>query len=317
MRVFICSTCYDLIDTRAELEAFLREAGVEPVLSDSLDSEFQVLPDRNSIETCLANVRNCDQFIMILSNRYGPSLKKAGFEDISATHLEYQTAIKQQMPVHVFVRDRLEGDYATWKANKKKPNLQLPWCEGKHNRRVFELLEEHRKLVGESRKNNWLYVFRDSTEIKRHLTKLFKEAFARSVAAKVAANGRVPFFEISATYIGYNPHNHLVAFDMRIKNLGGGFAVTPKLQILQTMNSWLLPSLGERDQTNLMIEWAVNNSPLELQTRLDFSILDGHKFADLGKITIHHDAGNVKRNSLKYELKKRSYEGANLEMLIT
>jgi hypothetical protein len=36
MRVFVCSTCFDLIDLRAELEHFFREAGMEPVLSDSM-----------------------------------------------------------------------------------------------------------------------------------------------------------------------------------------------------------------------------------------------------------------------------------------
>ena len=71
MRVFISSTCYDLIDLRAELEAFFRSAGIEPIMSDSLDSEFQVLQRQNSIETCLANVREADVFVIILSSRYG------------------------------------------------------------------------------------------------------------------------------------------------------------------------------------------------------------------------------------------------------
>ena len=50
MNVFISSTCYDLIDLRSELEDFFRQSGLIPVLSDSLSSEFQVLPDRNSID---------------------------------------------------------------------------------------------------------------------------------------------------------------------------------------------------------------------------------------------------------------------------
>ena len=96
MRIFISSTCYDLVDLRAELETFFKNAGMEPVLSDSLTSDFQVSPDANSIETCLANVRTCDQFIIILSNRYGPTLGKAGHVDVSATHLEYLEAKRQE-----------------------------------------------------------------------------------------------------------------------------------------------------------------------------------------------------------------------------
>jgi hypothetical protein len=38
--VFISSTCYDLIDLRAELEAMLRDLGLHPVLSDRPTSEF-------------------------------------------------------------------------------------------------------------------------------------------------------------------------------------------------------------------------------------------------------------------------------------
>src|SRR5262249_10183540 len=111
MRVFISSTCYDLIDLRAELEVLFDEAGVTSLLSDSLTSDFQVLPDRNSIETCLENVRQCDVFLIILSSRYGRSLAKAGFDDVSATHLEYREARKHKKPIWMYARDRLMGDY--------------------------------------------------------------------------------------------------------------------------------------------------------------------------------------------------------------
>src|SRR5258708_13359918 len=93
MHVFISSTCHDLIDLRAELESFFQKAGIVPVLSDSLTSEFLVMQDRNSIETCLANIRQCDSFLVILSNRYGPSLLKAGYNDISPTPLDYREPV--------------------------------------------------------------------------------------------------------------------------------------------------------------------------------------------------------------------------------
>jgi len=99
--------------------------------------------------------------------------------------------------------------------------------------------------------------------------------------------------------------------------LGGGIAVSPKLQILRTANSWSLPSLGDKEHTSFMIEWAALTSPIELNTRLEFSILDGHKFADEGKITDHFKFDNPMSHKFIYELKKRSYIGANLEMLIT
>ena len=318
MRVFISSTCYDLVDLRAELESFFREAGVDAILSDSLSSEFQTKPDSNSIETCLANVRSCDEFLIILSGRYGPSLGKAGFEDVSATHLEYHEALKYKKPIRMFVRDRLEADYAIWRSNNKNPELKLSWCKERDDWKIFELLEDHRKLTnGENAKNNWLWVFRDSIELKQRLSLDFKEAFARVTAAKIAANGRVPFFEILITFNGYNLHRRILAFELKIRNLGGGFAVSPKLQILQTTNSWPLPSIGEREQTIILIEWAAHTPLIELNTRLDFSIIDGHKFADEGKITVHFIPDKPNNHRFSYELKRRSYVGASMEMLIT
>jgi DNA-binding NarL/FixJ family response regulator len=71
MRVFISSTCYDPVDLRAEMEVFFRSMGVQPVLSDSLTSDFQVSPDLNSIQTCLA------QFLALHEVMVVPSLASA------------------------------------------------------------------------------------------------------------------------------------------------------------------------------------------------------------------------------------------------
>ena len=47
MRVFVSSTCYDLLDLRAEVEAHLQEMGLTPLLSDRPSSDFEVLPEVN------------------------------------------------------------------------------------------------------------------------------------------------------------------------------------------------------------------------------------------------------------------------------
>ncbi len=69
-KIFVCSPCFDLFDLRAELGQLLRDLGLQPVMSDQAESSFEVLPDRNSIETCLVNVRNSDAVVVILSQRY-------------------------------------------------------------------------------------------------------------------------------------------------------------------------------------------------------------------------------------------------------
>jgi hypothetical protein len=119
MKVFLSSTCYDLLDVRAEVVSYLSENGIRVMASDDKLSDFHVTTDQNSIETCLANVRSCDHFVIILDQRYGPILSDFG-HNVSATHLEYQEALKEGKQVHLFARDRLVADYSIWKKTENK-----------------------------------------------------------------------------------------------------------------------------------------------------------------------------------------------------
>lgn len=315
MRVFICSTCYDLIDLRSELEEFFHKAGVEPILSDSLTSEFQIMPDTNSIETCLANVRKCDEFIIILSNRYGPSLAKVGYEDISATHLEYREAIKSGKKVRMFVRDRLEGDYTIWAHNRKNSDLILSWCKETKDWRIFELLEEHRKLTRERANSNWIYIFKDAPELKRFLVREFKDLIARVTVEKLAENGRIPLFEITGRITDYAKIDKTVGFELYIRNLSQFMAVSPKLEFPGTTTAVLLKSLAGQEQTKTSLRWAYY-TPIDLTTKLNYSILEGQKFSDEGHLTINVASELTGTGTISYLLKTRKYEGALPEMML-
>ncbi len=165
-KIFVSSTVYDLIDIRSEVETLLREMGFAPVLSDSLTSDFKVAPDKNSIESCLANVRSSDYLIVILSKRYGPSLSKIGYGDYSATHLEYNEARSARIPVLFYVRDRLESDYRIWKKNGKKHEVELSWVESK-DYNLLTFLDEHQRLSKQIESSNWYQTFENSIELKR------------------------------------------------------------------------------------------------------------------------------------------------------
>lgn len=162
MNVFLSSTVFDLIDVRASVERLLRQIGVAPILSDSSLSAFDAKPSVNSIETCLLNVDRADEFICILDQRYGPSLASAGFEDVSATHLEYRRAKSRGIPIQFFVRDRLEADYSVWKRNRSDENLRLTWVKDKQ---LLNFLDEHRKLENQTKHSNWLSIFSASTDL--------------------------------------------------------------------------------------------------------------------------------------------------------
>lgn len=187
MRVFVSSTCYDLLDARAEVERCLRDLGLTPLLSDRPSSEFEVLPDVNSIETCLANVRGADAVVCLLSQRYGPSLKSAGYDDVSATYLEWREARACRKPLFLYARDRLMGEHAAWK--RSAPGFKPAWVK---DVALFEFLDEHTRLVAAEPGSNWAWPFRDSVELAGRLAVDFKAASNRAILARWIAEGRLP-----------------------------------------------------------------------------------------------------------------------------
>ena len=198
MKVFVSSTVFDLLDIRAEIESHLASMGITPVLSGSPTSTFEVMPDRNSIETCLVNVESCDAVVVILCQRYGPSLANAGFTDLSATHLEYQRAREKQIPLYVYVRDRLEADYRYWKnlPEATRSEAKYAWVKGKgDNQRLFSLLHEHQELNRMSSNTNWFSPFRDSIELKKLLTRDLGKAAAVVQLETLIQSDRMPVLQ--------------------------------------------------------------------------------------------------------------------------
>lgn len=195
MNVFVSSTVFDLIDVRAELRDLLVALGAEPVMSDESLSAFEVSPDANSIETCLSNVRQCDDFILILDRRYGPSLKNSGFPDVSATHLEYIEARKHKKRIHFFVRDRLDADYSIWKRNKKNEvKTKFAWV-GPKDEPLFSLLADHAALDKDSDTSNWYSTFRSSLDLKLAVERKLRLRNTARVLNHDIRNNRFPFFD--------------------------------------------------------------------------------------------------------------------------
>jgi hypothetical protein len=173
MRVFVSSTVYDLVDARAELEQLLAELGVSPVMSDDKLSDFNLPCDANSIETCLLNVESSDAVIVVLDQRYGPALGSYGFDDVSATHLEYRHAKFHAKPIYFYVRDRLEADYNIRQKNKDADDVKFSWVSPKEHG-LFEFLKEHRALIADSHENNWFSIFTNVVDLKASIRQHFE-----------------------------------------------------------------------------------------------------------------------------------------------
>ena len=192
MKVFLSSTCYDLIDLRAEVVNHLREQGISVMASDDMQSDFQVHPDKNSIETCLANVRACDHFVIVLDQRYGPILNKFGYE-VSATHLEYREAVLHDKAIHLFVRDRSVADYTVWKRNQDTPP-GLSWIRANDDKKIFEILKEHESRSTD--KSNWFSIFTNSLDLKSTLSGRFRKIITPQKLSDLLNKNQFPVLDL-------------------------------------------------------------------------------------------------------------------------
>ncbi len=229
-RVFISSTVYDLLDVRAELRDFLTELGLTPVMSDEATSDFVVLPDANSIETCLVNVDACDYFLCVLSQRYGPRLGEVGFDNISATHLEYRRAREQQKPILIYVRDRLESDYAIWKRNNRNTDTRLSWVRSERDIGLLELLDEHQELRADTDVTNWYSTFRTSSDLKETVQHHLRAPATHATLERAISAGQIPIIDIHAELTREwwgDPWE--MTFALRWQNVGGAPAYKVRL----------------------------------------------------------------------------------------
>lgn len=275
-RIFISSTCYDLLDLRAELEAHLRDLGLVPLLSDRLSSEFVVDPKADSIETCLVNVRAADAFVCVVSQRYGPSLKKAGYPDVSATHLEWMEAKATARPIYFYVRDRTEGEYSTWKKNGGKVE-EFAWVQ---DARVFELLEQHRNLVKDAGTTNWLWPFRDSVDLKLRLTDDLGGISRQAILRKLLSDGSLPFVKVSVVRRTGHGAGQEITVDARFHIRGTQPAID--LHLLMNGNKSPLGDLAPGGELGKSIKFNTvwGEQVFELPFTLEYQTERGHLIQD-------------------------------------
>lgn len=221
MRIFISSTCYDLIDIRAEINYVLNKSGLKSIMSDQANSDFNIKTNTNSIETCLINLRNSDIVVIILSKRYGPKLGKAGFENISATHLEYKEAVKENKTILFYMRDRLEADYNLYR--KTKDASKLSWV-GEKDLGLFNMIEEHSKLTN-TNNNNWYYAFTNSIDLKERLIIDLQDDITNIKLDTLIKSGKTPYLMIKHKLISYSSPKLIL--ELSLNNIGLQPALDP------------------------------------------------------------------------------------------
>ena len=105
-KVFISSTFVDLKDYREAAVHACRRVGLIAVYMEDFP------PDpRDSVAFCKAKVEEADLFLGIYAHRYG---YVPDGSEVSLIEMEYDWAIKQNLPVHLFV---IDPDYS-WPPSK-------------------------------------------------------------------------------------------------------------------------------------------------------------------------------------------------------
>lgn len=97
LRVFVSSTYEDMIEYRDAVSEALNSIEQLPV-----GMEHFVASPEKSLEVCLSDVRRCQLYILVIGMRYGSVDLGTGK---SYTELEYEEAVKYNIPVLAFVID--------------------------------------------------------------------------------------------------------------------------------------------------------------------------------------------------------------------
>jgi len=124
-RVFISSTYYDLKHVRERLETFIENYGFEPILFESDKVTYQ--HGKPIDQSAYYEVELCHIMVLIIGGRYGsPSSQENIREErkiydeefVSITRKEFETAMKKNMPILIFLDKNVNSDYETYKENQ-------------------------------------------------------------------------------------------------------------------------------------------------------------------------------------------------------
>jgi Domain of unknown function (DUF4062) len=161
-KVFVSSTCYDLRYIRENLKFFIRGLGYDPVLSEEGAVFYD--PRLHTHDACLAEVPNCQVFVLIIGGRYGSRFKDG---DGSVTNAEYREAAKLKIPIFALVEQAVSSDFRVYVSNRSNTRLDATSIAypSVDDPRIFDFIE----TVRGNAVNNALQPFRDFSDIESYL----------------------------------------------------------------------------------------------------------------------------------------------------
>jgi hypothetical protein len=161
-RVFVSSTCYDLKYIRENLRYLVRTLGYDPVLSE--DGTIFYDPNLHTQDACLAEVPNCQLFVLIIGGRFGGTYHDS---EHSITNAEYREAVRLKLPVFALIDSAVYNEHHLYIKNRGNDNLDrsLIVYPSTDSTKIFDFVDE----VRSNAVNNALVPFRDFGDIESYL----------------------------------------------------------------------------------------------------------------------------------------------------
>ncbi len=160
--VFISSTCYDLKYIRENLKYFVKRLGYYPVLSEEGSVFYN--PTLHTQDACIAEVPNCQMFVLIIGGRFGSQYQG---EAHSITNAEYREAARLKTPIFALVEQAVFNDSHVYAQNRDNTEIDARGIlyPSVDNAAIFDFIEE----VRSNTVNNAIVPFRDFADIESYL----------------------------------------------------------------------------------------------------------------------------------------------------
>ena len=179
-KIFISSTCLDLIDVRAELKRELESLGYIAYTSETDD--FPVNDQLAPIDNCLEVVASCDIYLLVIHSRYGGEYdgehtlpntpEKPPGGHVSVTLAEFLVARTKGLETRIWVRDSIWNSRPVFRKadSEAAKQIVLPTTVEPE---VYDFLDFLQNSPETGRL--WINQFHDITDLKSSVTTWLRE----------------------------------------------------------------------------------------------------------------------------------------------
>lgn len=172
-KVFVSSTCFDLVEIRDSLRLFIKSFGFEPILSEYGDVFYH--PDLHTHEACVNEIGNCHLFVLVIGGRFGG--RYVCDKTKSITNAEYEAAVTNKIPIFTYIKSGVLENHHIYQENNKQSfvnQIRYPALERQEDApQIFEFINRVRRASV----NNGYESFDVSKDIEEHLRKQWAGMF--------------------------------------------------------------------------------------------------------------------------------------------